>query len=1678
MGRPKQKKSSIKRVRRKTPKKVDEENASYDDTALCAGEGLAGEDASNALILPASKKRPHAGSGQGEPRGVGEGGKKSKSQQRKLRRIQEEKEKAERRSSVLATLEKHRMQDDALALLHTTGRMGQGDTAKERLRHDLQLQRAGLPLPQDSLLLRQRDQPREAEGFPLLPSRAPPPLKPLQQEKVVEEEGETDEEEGKARGVRKAAGVVPGASRVAGPGPAPAPGDAAGAAPGGNASTPAAEAAAAAASSGQKKQKRKRRAPEGLQEDPAGANGALDQRGSKKAKGGSDAELAAINGGAAGQGPARQVAPAPAPAASAGLGGEAAGGAGKNSKKKRRKERKRLEKELRAGAAPGAGAWAAVAAGAPAPAVPIGGAHGTLQQQQEQEEEAAATLSDSEGEGEEAAGEEGGKGAKESKVEEEEKERHTRARRIAERVRELRREAGVDDPEGARKQQQQQEAEGGGWDASGAKYVRQVARTEEIEKARSGLPILMMEQELMEAVLAHPVVIVCGETGCGKTTQVPQFLYEAGFGDKRCAERAGAIGVTQPRRVAVLATGKRVAQELNVRVGREVGFQVRHDRQVGAASAVKFMTDGILLREAQSDFLLRRYSVVIVDEAHERSLNTDILIGLLSRIVPLRQTLYREHLQRQRASSGGDAAAVAIGGGPGEAPITPLKLIIMSATLRVEDFTANSRMFPSPPPVITVPARQFPVTIHFSRRTELHDYVGAAYKKVCAIHRKLPPGGILVFLTGQREVEHLCRKLRRAFSNQRAPAGRGSSGRGAPGGEPPQRQGAGSGADGTEQAGPRPAKTSATHQASQEEEEEERDEDLEALLKAVGGSSAEEDAAGGADALTGTEQQPRLDHTVRQWEEGEEEGEDEQEGAHDGGGHAFDALSSSGEEDGEEDEEDEDELTGGEEEGLEEKARRVAAALHGQRQPEGQVAPAQQGSAAEGEGGGSGGFSNAAGGAGGATPGVLSQQGGTAGRAGRVGQERESKQSSPWEGIESLQSLIRGAGAAEADAAAVPGGGGAGVEEQSGPGPVHVLPLYAMLAAAAQLKVFARVPAGARLIVVATNVAETSITIPGTLRRAAAAARTPCSSNSLRVVNFPFPTPPERSALAEAERCLMALSALLPKSGALSPLGLAMSSYPVSPRHARMLVAILAAALDGGAAATEGTAGKRKKGQLLLAYALATVAALSHESPFLLDGTLDEGLLGGASEEAGATGGPSKSPEKAAAGKTAVKFVDDGYGGRRQLDEDEREDELAKQGEGGAGGAAAAAEEGEEKRRRRAWRRAAWAAQAAFKERTSDALSVAHALRAYEAGGGTDEFCAAHFLHTKTMREMALLRRQLARIVERRALAALSGAAGAPAVAAALEASERAWARYTPPAPAAAAAAGSKLVGLPPVEAGAGALSAKQRKAAGGALSTQEDAILRQAICAGWADRVARRLAPGEVVAGEDEKGAAGAAPKHRRAVRYQACSVQGVVYLHAASSVCKEAPPYVVYNEIVQTAARAYLRGVTAVDAAWLAACAPAMCTFSKPLADPPPAYSPAEDHVMCRVAPTFGPHLWALPSHATEMPRGRQRVAVFAAALLQGKVLGTLGGLQRHLAASPSILLKPEGQGHERVAELLFRLGSAEEPVDSLRRLRRQWERDPLFLFPELVRWMQGGDRRRLQSVWASLKAEAFGS
>lgn len=266
----------------------------------------------------------------------------------------------------------------------------------------------------------------------------------------------------------------------------------------------------------------------------------------------------------------------------------------------------------------------------------------------------------------------------------------------------------------------------------------QVDRSEEIQNARLGLPVVGEEQKIMEAIYNNSSIVIWGATGSGKTTQLPQFLFEAGYGNPD-GPNPGMIGVTQPRRVAAVSMAKRVGDELGQH-SKQVSYQIRFESTASSKTAIKFMTDGILLREIAEDFSLSKYSVIVIDEAHERSVNTDILIGMVSRIVDLRRTMGEEDLS-----------------------VKPLKLVVMSATLRISDFTHNASLFrQGPPPLVQAEGRQYPVTVHFARRTH-RDYLEEAFRKVSRGHRKLPPGGMLVFLTGQNEIKHLSKKLKQAF---------------------------------------------------------------------------------------------------------------------------------------------------------------------------------------------------------------------------------------------------------------------------------------------------------------------------------------------------------------------------------------------------------------------------------------------------------------------------------------------------------------------------------------------------------------------------------------------------------------------------------------------------------------------------------------------------------------------------------------------------------------------------------------------------------------------------------------------------------------------------------------------------------------------------------------------------
>ncbi|KAK2965212.1 hypothetical protein RJ640_019967, partial [Escallonia rubra] len=1039
-----------------------------------------------------------------------------------------------------------------------------------------------------------------------------------------------------------------------------------------------------------------------------------------------------------------------------------------------------------------------------------------------------------------------------------------------------------------------------------APTVVHVSRPKELENKRRDLPIVMMEQEIMEAISENISVIICGETGCGKTTQVPQFLYEAGFGSKQCSVKSGIIGVTQPRRVAVLATAKRVAFELGLRLGKEVGFQVRHDKRIGDNSSIKFMTDGILLRELQTDFLLKRYSIIILDEAHERSLNTDILIGLLSRVLQERKKIC-EQQQKYEVLSGKKISP--------ENKILPLKLVLMSATLRVEDFVSGRRIFTNPPPVIEVPTRQYPVTIHFSKKTEIVDYVGQAYKKVLSIHKRLPSGGILVFVTGQREVEYLCRKLRKTSREIVDSCSKGNNG----------------------------------------------------VLMTSGGLAGEGydvKEINEAFEIQGNSSHQQTDRFSSYDGDHDDITEDES------------GSSSDSEEDSDL------EVFGDGEDFLNQKNLESDATL------------------ADGN--------------------CDSLKAAFLALAGKNTSDPPSGDSN--QSNRKVGNKIEGSKAPSSHT-------------------MHVLPLYAMLPASAQLRIFEEVKENERLVVVATNVAETSLTIPGikyvvdtgrekvknynssngmetyevqwiskasAAQRAGRAGRTgpghcyrlyssavfshifpdfssaeilkvPVDGVVLllksmgidKVANFPFPTPPSVSGLVEAERCLKVLEALDSK-GRLTALGKAMSHYPMSPRHSRMLLTVIQVM-------------ENRKGypqpNLILGYAVAAAAALSLSNPLVMqfEGSHDD------------TTGINKDENS---GKVHLEKVPDK----------------------------------DEKLRKKKAKETIKVFREKFSNPTSDALTIAYALQCFERSESQVDFCKDNSLHLKTMEEMSKLRMLLLNLVF---------------VQTSRDLQQFSWTHGT----------------REDVESAWRGCSDERR------LSLNEEELLRQSICAGWADRVAKLVRGHSPVSVGDRKSNAGC---------YESCMVTEKVFLHRWSSVAPSSPKFLVYSELLHTK-RPYIHGATSVEAEWLVKYAGSLCSFSA-LEDPKPYYEPVTDQVFSWVAPTFSDHLWKLPLHCVPIKDDKHRVAVFAFSLLAGHILPCLKLVQQFMAASPTSILRPEASGHKRVGNLLSSLKTRSRTIDSCSKLKEVWNDNPEELYSVIRDWFQEGFHDQFEELWAEMHHEVL--
>ncbi|CAN6468006.1 unnamed protein product [Victoria cruziana] len=244
----------------------------------------------------------------------------------------------------------------------------------------------------------------------------------------------------------------------------------------------------------------------------------------------------------------------------------------------------------------------------------------------------------------------------------------------------------------------------------------------EILDKRKTLPVWQQRQEFLDVLEKNQTLVLVGETGSGKTTQIPQFVVEAGYTSNR-----KQIACTQPRRVAAMSVSRRVAEEMDVTIGEEVGYSIRFEDCSGPKTILKYLTDGMLLREAMTDPLLERYRVIILDEAHERTLATDVLFGLLKEVL------------KNRAD---------------------LKLVVMSATLEAEKFQG----YFNGAPLMKVPGRLHPVEIFYTQEPE-RDYLDAAIRTCVQIHTCEPSGDILVFLTGEEEIEDACRRLNKEVNN-------------------------------------------------------------------------------------------------------------------------------------------------------------------------------------------------------------------------------------------------------------------------------------------------------------------------------------------------------------------------------------------------------------------------------------------------------------------------------------------------------------------------------------------------------------------------------------------------------------------------------------------------------------------------------------------------------------------------------------------------------------------------------------------------------------------------------------------------------------------------------------------------------------------------------------------------
>jgi ATP-dependent RNA helicase DHX37/DHR1 len=1044
------------------------------------------------------------------------------------------------------------------------------------------------------------------------------------------------------------------------------------------------------------------------------------------------------------------------------------------------------------------------------------------------------------------------------------------------------------------------------------RYFVNVKRNPEIDEKRRDLPILMEEHQIMDTIRANDFVIICGETGSGKTTQVPQFLYEAGFGDPK-SPVPGMIGVTEPRRVAAISTSQRVAVELNqIPPGLETGdsnvetvssslgskstakaskvapttkhvaYQVRYEVTSDKNTRIKFMTDGILLREIQSDFLLNRYSVIVIDEAHERTMNTDLLLGLLCRLVPL-----RNELSKNPGSHG---------------VVSPLKVIIMSATLRVADFVDNARMFPTiKPPVIKIGARQFPVTIHFNRRTSLDNYVLDAYKKVIKIHTKLPAGGILVFLSGQAEIVKLVKMLRKRFDSNLD-------------------------TDGNMDLEGALADFDSKFDIPDEDRRDESDESEESVSDPSPPQSSESEGNSGSKSSD----------------------EEDDNGSIDLDGALKPKLKKS-------------------------KKSKKSDSSASEANADALVPESSKMDIDE----------------------QISHEQGESASAKKRKKAKKLKS-------EELDRLNEGM-------------------------KVLVMPLYSMLAPKDQMRIFGALEPNTRLIVVATNIAETSLTIPGITyvvdsgrvkskvfdkasgmtsykvdwtsqasadQRAGRAGRTgpghcyrlfssavyqrfpqfatpdilniPIEGVVLqmkqmgieRLAKFPFPTPPDRISMKVAHQTLRNIGALefgqteelkdqVQDDWKITALGRALVNFPVAPRYAKML--IIAHQSD------------------CLAWIIAIVAALAVGDPFLHET------------------------------ETVRTFNSDP--------------------------------------RHTVWK--------AWTSNTSDLLVWLAAIGAFEYANDQEAFCQQHKLHFKTMQEIHLLREQLSGILS--TLFKESQNVGEDLEMKTLEedmdAEEMNLQRKIKEIEGKTKQSKFNKTNKPVFE-------AKLAKP-----SKEQNLKIRQIIASGLLDQVAKRYPK------LDESGA----PMKNRYV-FRTATTSKECAIHPNSFLKFDPPEYVAYNELIETS-ETFICGVTAVSMGWMADLAPWLCQkMDVILETPKPRFDETKDTIIGAVQPYFFHSDWIVPKVMVPL-QGVDLYKHFARCFLEGDICPELKPFLPFLNGNPESIFKVWTQA---------KIGALVQPLMDKRIKTREhlfsvWRnKDPQFWLSSLALWIDKSKHAALKAIW----------